>query len=44
MSEDEIEAWEQFEELTGASLDWVIVAWAEYQEKLISGVSAGTGR
>lgn len=43
MSEDEIEAWEQFEELTGASLDWVIVAWDEYQEKLISGVSAGTG-
>lgn len=43
MSEDELVLKEEFEELTGATLEWVIVAWADYKEKLVSSVSAGTG-
>ena len=43
MRESEKEAWASFEELTGAKMDWVVVAWDGYQEKLVSSVSAGTG-
>lgn len=43
ITEPEKEAWEQFEELTGAKMDWVVIGWSEYTEKLISSVSAGTG-
>lgn len=43
ISDAEKEAWAQFEELTGATMDWVIVGWSEYPEKLVSSVTAGTG-
>jgi len=43
MPETDKEAWETFSEATGAEIDWVIVAWADYQEKLIASVSSGTG-
>lgn len=43
MDETSLGAKEYFEEITGATVEWVIVTWAEYQEKLISSVSAGTG-
>lgn len=37
------EATAYFEEITGATVEWVNVPWADYPAKLISGVSAGTG-
>lgn len=41
--EGTVEATAYFEELTGATVEWVNVPWADYATKLISGVSSGTG-
>lgn len=43
MAPEDIAAKTAFEEMTGATIEWVNVPWAEYGTKLVASVSSGTG-